>query len=1110
MKSPTTESNSAISTTEKSFDITEFSVQLGKRVNEIVNNKIYYSSNLIREDYNFEPLGTERNGITQLELLITITRAWSNKRFIEISANQDNYGHDFYQAFANWHIKPYARNKSATRKRMLYDVIPAPDKEDFITFKELRNLVSNAPSSKDLSIDYSHLESLVEELCAAIEVDVGNCGEKSELGYVLLSGYPKQDFAQLGLPELPEDCAINVTRVCLPAKHGDHTFLILNLAEDYKLHDPTTWGERAVIVDPWCNEVYKVRDALNGFINPIYWERIINHIEYLQILNATMPLGATQHQQDKYPYAAKLASELWFNPDHESKAAENMPSLFQYIANDIYDGSTQLDQETETVNTCILPAAQQGYHRAIRLLAGLIINQLQTEAEDYALEQAQTLTPSTEQLAQQFSENTQSESVFSMAELTRLVNDASDNEKIIALATLTSSLTSIPEWKQYHAIFQQAIPATLFKMVKYNEVIALRKILQQFTTAEPSVPIRSCLLTSIHDDTLLVYALKQQSAEMIDMLLTALTATEMAYMLNNESLLEVVARHGYDTYLEKLLASEAYTWSNSDKLFALSAAIASKQFTCINTLLTHEAIDFKQLAWIEKIALFQQGISYSQFTVIEKIWETLSVEEQTELLHAEVTVQYSTADSEAELDVNLFEWAVLKANVLTIKLGWDRYSARKPEAQPATLLQLASMSGDLLTVKEILVRENNINSVSEVSGDTALHLAARNGHTHIVRYLLEQGAQATIINADTELYAFQEAVYSGNAETTELLIPDESNEFGIKLSNSDKQVLLADAINHNAIGVTQLLLKHYASELANVRVNDETALQDAVRNNHYVLASCLLKHGADPNQVIGNNTQNAPLLLTIHNENFPMLNLLLEYCTTEHLTIAIEQLSAMQNDAEKLLQTTSVKDTAKLNKLKLRVLKYKQGQKTVASALEKQQQQQKQQQWSALFDPQLTPLDMLTKFQNEYFDLRDPVATQFSMIWEKKLLKLSTELLSKFTCADIQLQLLCLDSDIKDDAVKNVLKDMMQAVILFEELSVQPTEVKNNSGNNSEAKSCRSNSIDARSTPSSGNQTDMPNSVSTAADFRLFKQTNTYNKSLINAECENQHGMQLN
>jgi len=53
---------------------------------------------------------------------------------------------------------------------------------------------------------------------------------------------------------LRERGVFNVDYVYL--ENGDHVFLIIGRAKNSNIEDPTTWGENAVICDPWANTCY--------------------------------------------------------------------------------------------------------------------------------------------------------------------------------------------------------------------------------------------------------------------------------------------------------------------------------------------------------------------------------------------------------------------------------------------------------------------------------------------------------------------------------------------------------------------------------------------------------------------------------------------------------------------------------------------------------------------------------------------------------------------------------------------------------------------------------------------------------------------------------------
>lgn len=62
--------------------------------------------------------------------------------------------------------------------------------------------------------------------------------------------------------------------------NGDHVFVVLNRAKSSLIHRPETWGDEAVICDPWSNQVYPVAmlpSRLKNFFRGKYLD--VNFIE---------------------------------------------------------------------------------------------------------------------------------------------------------------------------------------------------------------------------------------------------------------------------------------------------------------------------------------------------------------------------------------------------------------------------------------------------------------------------------------------------------------------------------------------------------------------------------------------------------------------------------------------------------------------------------------------------------------------------------------------------------------------------------------------------------------------------------------------------------------
>lgn len=90
-----------------------------------------------------------------------------------------------------------------------------------------------------------------------IKTKFANCAEKN---YVLQSMF------------LKENISANAVRMFTKTKktgeivHGkDHTFLVLNLSPYAQLDAPTTWGNKAIVVDAWSNIVMKADEAIRYF-----------------------------------------------------------------------------------------------------------------------------------------------------------------------------------------------------------------------------------------------------------------------------------------------------------------------------------------------------------------------------------------------------------------------------------------------------------------------------------------------------------------------------------------------------------------------------------------------------------------------------------------------------------------------------------------------------------------------------------------------------------------------------------------------------------------------------------------------------------------------------
>lgn len=119
---------------------------------------------------------------------------------------------------------------------------------DKAVVEDTRKLVSyrtlNQIKYHPLENDY-YLLSFENQIEVTSKYSIGNCNEFAfqALDYVLLN-------------------TDNVRAEIYSIEGGDHNFLVLNRRVDSNVSDPSTWGDKAVICDPWINKVYPASEYL--------------------------------------------------------------------------------------------------------------------------------------------------------------------------------------------------------------------------------------------------------------------------------------------------------------------------------------------------------------------------------------------------------------------------------------------------------------------------------------------------------------------------------------------------------------------------------------------------------------------------------------------------------------------------------------------------------------------------------------------------------------------------------------------------------------------------------------------------------------------------------
>lgn len=129
---------------------------------------------------------------------------------------------------------------------------PTLDELDEYIFEKIPNR-DQKTHHKDGTV-VSAYEWLEAKAKNAVQFSIGNCSENAALAFILLAEYPVQGLR--GLPAIKE----NISVFKIGAQGADHAFVVIGMDEKAILTDISTWGPKAIILDPWMGEVVVVAD----------------------------------------------------------------------------------------------------------------------------------------------------------------------------------------------------------------------------------------------------------------------------------------------------------------------------------------------------------------------------------------------------------------------------------------------------------------------------------------------------------------------------------------------------------------------------------------------------------------------------------------------------------------------------------------------------------------------------------------------------------------------------------------------------------------------------------------------------------------------------------
>lgn len=235
----------------------------------------------------------------------------------------------------------------------------------------------------------------------------------------------------------------------------------------------------------------------------------------------------------------------------------------------------------------------------------------------------------------------------------------------------------------------------------------------------------------------------------------------------------------------------------------------------------------------------------------------------------------ATSTKQASQDTSPMRGSTSTDNAKQFFATWGRQPFRIDKALLKALgarddLISCAEDGDLRSVMQKLDQGADMDA-SNSTGETALSLAAANGHKEIVLLLFTKGANVDAMNNDRETAVIQ-AAKNGHADIVKVLLshegqqPNDVYEAALKMAatnghESVVRLLLENAVNANAINPHD--------------ENDNTALYHATTKGHLSVVRLLLDYGVDT--TIMNYWDKSALFAAVATENTDVLRYLLKH-----------------------------------------------------------------------------------------------------------------------------------------------------------------------------------------------------------------------------------------
>lgn len=157
-----------------------------------------------------------------------------------------------------------------------------------------------------------------------------------------------------------------------------------------------------------------------------------------------------------------------------------------------------------------------------------------------------------------------------------------------------------------------------------------------------------------------------------------------------------------------------------------------------------------------------------------------------------------------------------------------------------TALFVAASFGKLGCVRALIKNKTNVHAKRSVDGDTALHIAAFEGHVDVIGKLLQNGAHVDASNGigQTPLML---AAANGQTKAVRLLL---NRKADVRAKNAYGATALHQATIYDSGDLVKELIR-YGARTSATDINDNTPLHWAVRGNKIESVHTLLQHEAN-------------------------------------------------------------------------------------------------------------------------------------------------------------------------------------------------------------------------------------------------------------------------